>query len=79
MYLWVAHNFNSLYMQAKLPHPTQLNTKLGRPYFPMVNRKTTNTKPQTVCHFFSATTQLSSTKFIMQPYFNTTRRFVQKN
>ena len=39
------------------------------------------TKPQlnrTVRHFFSAPTQLNSTKFSMQPYFNPTRRFMPK-
>ena len=55
-------------------NPTQLNPKLGRPYFP---KKTTNHKttpqPQTVRPFFSAPTQPNSTKFSMQPYFNPTR------
>ena len=36
------------------------------------------TPHQTVCHFFSAPTQPNSTKFSMQPYFNLTRRFMQK-
>ena len=55
---------------------TQLNPKLGRPYFPKINHKT---KTTTVRHFFSAPTQPNSTKFSMQPYFNPTRKFMQKN
>ena len=56
-------------------HPTQLNPKLCRPYFPKINHKP---KPQTVRHFYSAPTQPNSTKFSMQPYFNPTRRFMSK-
>ena len=54
-----------------LPHPTQLNTKLGRPYFPMQNQKPQNhkTTTKTVSHFISAPTQPNSTKFSIQPYY----------
>ena len=45
----------------KLPHPTQLNTKLGKPYFPMQNHD-----HKTDRHFFLAPTQPNSTKFSMQ-------------
>ena len=67
--------FHFFLFGGKLPHPTQLNTELGRPYFPMQNH---NHKPQTVSNFFSAPTQPNSTKFSMQHYFNPTRRFMQK-
>ena len=36
------------------------------------------TTTQTVRHFLSAPTQPNSTKFSIQPYFNPTRRFMQK-
>ena len=42
---------------------TQLNPKLGRPYFPKVNQTTPQTK--TDPHFFSAPTQPNSTKLFL--------------
>ena len=70
-----SHQESELYVKFQLPKPTQLNTKLGRKK-PQQHYKTTN---QTVHHFFSAPTQPNSTKFSTQPYFNSTRRFMQKN
>ena len=63
-----------------LPHPTQLNSKLGKPYFPKKQQTTTtihNHKPQPQSTpkpyvTISASTQSNSTKFDMQPYFNQT-------
>ena len=60
-------------------NPTQLDPKLGRPYFPKINHNQTKTTNRTVRHFFSAPRQPNSTKFSMQPYFNPTRRFIKKN
>ena len=42
-------------------NPTQLNQKLGSPYFPMQTTKQQN-NTKTVRHFFSAPTQPNSTK-----------------
>ena len=70
--------FSPKRMSTNCHKPTQLNPKLGRPYFP---KKTTNhkTTTETVRHCFSAPTQPNSTKFRMQPCFNPTRRFMPKN
>ena len=39
-----------------LPHPTQLKSKLGKPYFPK-NPQNHTTNHKTIRHFFSAPTQ----------------------
>ena len=48
---------------------TQLNPKLGRPYFPKKLQPQPHHKPQTDLHFFSAFTPPNSIKFSMQEYF----------
>ena len=63
-----------------MPHPTQINSGLGKAYFPKKAQKhTTPQNHKTDPHFFSAPTQPNSTKFSMQHYFNPTRRLMQKN
>ena len=69
-------NFSACFVRILFCHnPIQLNPKLGRPYFP---KKPHHNRNRTVRHFFSAPRQPNSTKFSMLPYFNPTRRFMQK-
>ena len=53
---------------------TQLNSTQSWVGLIFLRNHTTKTDP----HFFSAPTRPNSTKFSMQPYFNSTRRFMQK-
>ena len=58
--------YEMLYLPSFLLHPTQLNQKLGKPYFPKINHKPQNRPP---LYLSSYTTKLDQIQYatLFQP------------